>query len=111
MDQLLWSHSKGENWISRSDKILIKKKERSDKIKTELTDVYDDAAFSLLTTKSWTDKFKCVGKNIIDEDSTNRPKEVTTSELILNIYEIVINTRRVKVSEVVETTAISTEWV
>lgn len=55
--------------------------------------------------------FKRGRTSIFDKDRPGRPNEITTSEMIEKIHDIVINDRRVKVRKIAKTVGISIEQV
>lgn len=92
-------------------KYLFLKKKTNDEIKAELREVYGDCAPSLSTIKYWTAEFKRGRTSILDEERPGRPNEVTTSEMIEKIHDMVMNDRRVKVREIAVAVGISIERV
>ena len=55
----------------------------------------------------WFTEFRCGRISISDAERPGRPKEVTSQEMIDKIHDIVLNDRRLKVCEIVETVYIS----
>lgn len=80
-------------------------------IKKELDSTLKDSSPSYSMVKQWVSEFKKGRTSTSDEPRSGRPVEVTTPEMIDKIHKIVVEDRRLKVSEIAETTRMSTERV
>ena len=56
-------------------------------------------------------EFKCGRTSLKDDPSEGRPKSATTPEITEQVHDMVLDDRRMKVREIVETTGISKEHV
>lgn len=81
----------------------------NDRNQVELKKIYRYSAPSLPTVKYWSAKFKRSCTSIFVEDRQGRPTEVTTSERIDKIHDILIN--YLKMSEIGEIVGISIDYV
>ena len=63
--------------------------------------------------QKWLTEFRCgrTGTETIPSPGMEGPNEITTSEMINKIYDIVLNDPKVKVCEIAEIVSISTERV
>lgn len=77
--------------------------------KEKLDKYYGDSAPSDYMVKYWFAKFKRGRLTTDDEPRPGRPVEVATEENITKIHKLVLADRRVKLSELAETTGISKE--
>ena len=75
-------------------------------IKAELDEVHGTSALVFATLYNWVNEFKPDRTSIKNEHHLGRPVEVTTPELIDKIHDMVLNSRRIKVREIVEATNI-----
>ena len=64
-----------------------------------MKNVLGDAGPSFTTVKKWATEFKC-GRASLEDDP--RPKTATTPEIINKVHDIVLQDRRLKVSEIVK---------
>ncbi|CAH2090560.1 unnamed protein product [Euphydryas editha] len=80
-------------------------------IKEELDSTLKDSSPSYSTVKQWVSEFKKGRTSTFDEPRSGRPVEVTTPEMIGKIHMMVMEDRRLKVSEIAEATRTSTERV
>ncbi|XP_014469757.1 PREDICTED: putative uncharacterized protein FLJ37770 [Dinoponera quadriceps] len=80
-------------------------------IKEELDSTLKDSSPSYSTVKQWVSEFKKGRTSTSDDPRSGRSVEVTTPEMIEKIHKIVMEDRRLKVSETVEATRMSTERV
>lgn len=80
-------------------------------IKEEMDTTLKDSSPSYSTIKQWVSEFKKGRVSTSDEPRLGRPVEVTTSEMIEKIHQIVLNDRRLKVHEIAETCRMSDERV
>lgn len=69
-------------------------------IHPKLTKVYGDSAPSISTVKKWAAEFKRGRTSLEDDPREGRPKTATTPEIVEKIHNIVLDDRRVKVSEI-----------
>lgn len=67
------------------------------------------SSLSYSTIKEWFSEFKKSRKSTADEPRSGRSAKVTTPEMIQKIHKIVLEDRRVKVTEIDETVKMSTE--
>lgn len=79
--------------------------------KTWLDKCYGESAPSKGMVEKWIAEFKCGRASTSDAERSGRPKEVTTEEMIEKIHDIVLNDRKVKLSEIVDIVNISKERV
>ncbi|XP_067135376.1 histone-lysine N-methyltransferase SETMAR-like [Centruroides vittatus] len=79
----------------------------SKEIKAELDEVHGTSAPVFATVYNWVNEFKCGRTSTKDEHCSGRPVEVTTSEMIDKIHDMILSDRRIKVREIVEATGIS----
>ena len=63
------------------------------------------------TIKKWAAEFKHGHTNLEDDPRAGCPKSATTSEIIEQVYDMVLDDRRMKVRETAETVDISKERV
>ena len=73
----------------------------------KLAKYYKESAPSHGTVHKWFTEFRCGRINTSDAERPDRPKEVTSQEMIDKIYGIVPNDRRLKLREISETVNIS----
>jgi transposase len=73
--------------------------------------VYGDSSPSFSTIKKWAAEFKCGRTNLEDDTREGSPKSATTPEIIEQMHGMVLDDRRTKVRETVETIGISKERV
>lgn len=102
--------------MEKSDfRVLIKhyflRKKTITETKQRLIKYYGDSAPSIKMIYKWFTDFRCGRTSTSDAERPGRPVEVTTPEMITKIHDIVLNDRRVKVSEIVEIVGISDERV
>jgi len=76
-------------------------------IKAELDKVHGTSAPVFATVYNWVSEFKRGRTSTNDEHRSGRPVEVTSSEMIVKIHDMVLSDRRIKVREIVEATGIS----
>lgn len=77
----------------------------------ELKNVLDECAPSYATVKNWVDKFKRGRTCVQDEARPGRPKSDTTPETVVKVHDMFLTDRRLKLSEIADTTGISKEQV
>jgi len=74
--------------------------------------VYGDSSPSFSTVKKWAAEFKCGRTSLEGDPREGRPKSATTTpEIIEQVHDVILDDRRVKVREIVETIGISKERV
>lgn len=76
-----------------------------------LDECYSDSAPSEATIRKWFAKFRTGHMSIEDDERSGRPKEVVTAENVKKVHKIILNDRKVKLSEIAETLKISKERV
>ena len=76
-------------------------------IKAELDKVYGTSVPVFATVYNWVNEFKRVRTPTKDKYRSGRPAEVTTSEMIYKIRDMVSSDRRIKVREIVEAIGMS----
>lgn len=79
--------------------------------KAWLDKCYPDSAPSRQMVEKWIADFKRGRATTSDAERSGRPKEAVTSENIRKIHKIILNNRKVKLSEIADTLKISTERV
>lgn len=79
--------------------------------KAWLDKCYPDSAPSRQMVEKWIADFKRGRATTSDAERSGRPKEAVTSENIRQIHKIILNNRKVKLSEIADTLKISTERV
>lgn len=72
---------------------------------------YPDSAPSHKMVHKWFTEFKCGRTNTEDAPRPGRPVEVTTSEMVDKVHDMVMDDPKLKVREIAETVSISTERV
>lgn len=92
-------------------KFLVKKGLKAMEIYSEMVNVLGDAAPSKTMVCKWALEFKRGRTSLEDDPRSGRPKSVTTEEMIDTIHDMVMNDRKLTLSEISETMNISTERV
>jgi len=92
-------------------KYLFLKGNTPTQIKNELDVVYGDSAPSFTTVKFWAAEFKRGRTSLIDDERSGRPKTATSDDNIAQVYQMVLDNRRIKVREIGETMNMSKERV
>ena len=64
--------------------------------------VYKDAGPSFSTIKKWATLFKSGRTSLEDDSRESHPKIATTPEIIQQVYDMVLDDRRVKVKEIAD---------
>ena len=77
----------------------------------EMKNVLGDAGPSFNTVKKWATEFKRGRASLEDDPRTECQKSATTPEIINKVHDIVLEDRRLKVSEIVKPVGISDERV
>ena len=80
-------------------------------IKEEMDSTLKNSSPSYSTVKQWISEFKKSRTNADDEPGSKLLIEVPTGEMFEKIHKIVLEDRRMKMSEIAETTRMSTERV
>lgn len=80
---------------------------RPKQIKEELDQVHGESAPSFATIYNWVNEFKRGRLSTKDEHRQGRPVEATTSEMIDKIQDMILNDRRIKLTEIAKTTGLS----
>ena len=68
--------------------------------------VYGDSSPSFSTIEKWAAEFKRGHTNLEDDPREGHPKSATTSEIIEQVHDMVLDDRRMKVHETAETIGI-----
>ena len=76
-------------------------------IKAEFDEVHGTSAPSFKTVYNWVNEFKRGRTSTRDEPRSGRPVEAATPESIRKVHNMILNDRRVKIREIVETIGIS----
>jgi len=76
-----------------------------------LTETLGEHAPSYATVKNWVAQFKCGDFSTCDAPRPERPKTVTTPEIIDQIYELILEDRRISAKSIAEQLGISRERV
>ena len=76
-----------------------------------LTDILGEHALSYATVKNWVAQFKRGDFSICDAPRPGRPKTVTTTEIIDQIHELILEERRISAKSIAEQLGISRERV
>ncbi|XP_033221437.1 protein GVQW3-like [Belonocnema kinseyi] len=96
-------------------RILIKhyylRKKTISETKAKLDKYYPDSAPSIGTIHKWCTEFRCGRTSTVDAERSGRPKEVTTSENVEKIHDVMLNDPKVKLREVANAVGISLECV
>jgi histone-lysine N-methyltransferase SETMAR len=80
-------------------------------IHSKFITVYGDSSPSFSTIKKWAAEFKRGRTSLEDDPRDRRPKSATTPEITEQVQDMVLDDRRIKVREIVETIDISKERV
>ncbi len=75
--------------------------------KAKLDKYYGDSAPSISMVKKWFTEFRCSCTSTEDAERPGRPFEVSTSETVEKIHDMVLADRRLKVKQIVEAMGIS----
>jgi len=76
-----------------------------------LTETLREHAPSYATVKNWVAQFKRGDFSTCDAPRPERPKTVTTPEIIDQIHELIMDDRRISAKSIAEQLGISREWV
>jgi histone-lysine N-methyltransferase SETMAR len=92
-------------------KFLVKEGLTPNKIYLKFIKVYGDFSSSFSTIKKWAAQFKRSRTSLEEDPREGRPKNAITPEIIEQVYDMVLDDRRMKVHEIAETIRISKERV
>jgi len=92
-------------------KFFVKEGLTPNEIHSKLKKVYGDSSPSFSTIKKWAAEFKSGRISLEDDPRAGRPKSATTPEIVEQVHDMVLDDRRMKVCEIVETISISKERV
>jgi transposase len=92
-------------------KFFIKEGLTPNEIHSKFIKVYGDSYPSFSTIKKWAAEFKRGLTSLEDDPHEGRPKSATTSEIIEEVHDLVLDDRRMEVREIAETIDISKERV
>jgi histone-lysine N-methyltransferase SETMAR len=87
-------------------KFFVKEGLMQNKIHSKFIKVYGDPSPSFSTIKKWAAEFKRGRTSLEDDPREGRPKSATTSEIIEQVHDMVLDDRRMKVREISETIGI-----
>jgi histone-lysine N-methyltransferase SETMAR len=93
--------------VSCGYKILCKEGLTPNEIHSKLIKVCGDSSPSFSTIKKWAAEFKRGRTSLEDDPREGRPKIVTPPEITEQVHDMVLDDRRMKVREIVETIGIS----
>jgi histone-lysine N-methyltransferase SETMAR len=92
-------------------KFFVKEGLTPNEIYSKLIKVYGASSPSFSTIKKWAAEFKHGRTTLEDDPRKGRAKSATTPEIIEQVHDMVLDDRRMKVREIVETICISKERV
>jgi hypothetical protein len=92
-------------------KLFVKEGLTPNEIHSKFIKVYGDSSPSFSTTKKWAAEFKRGHTSLEDGPREESPKNATTLEIIEQVHDMILDDRRIKVREIVETIGISKESV
>jgi hypothetical protein len=92
-------------------KFFVKEGLTSNEIYLKFIKVYGYSSPLFLTIKKCAAEFKHGHTNLEDDPREGCPKSATTSEIIEQVHDVVLDDQRMKVREIVETIGISKECV
>ena len=78
-------------------KHLLSKGSTLKEIKAELNEIHGASALVFATVHDWKNEFERGRMSTKDEHRSERPVEVTTSEMIDKIHDMILSDRRIKV--------------
>jgi histone-lysine N-methyltransferase SETMAR len=87
-------------------KFFVKEGLTPKEIHSKFINVYGDSSPSFSTTKKWAAEFKRGRTSLEDDPREERPKSVTTPEIIEQVHDMVLDGRWMKVLEIAETIGI-----
>jgi histone-lysine N-methyltransferase SETMAR len=92
-------------------KLFVKESLTPNEIHSKFIKVYGDSSPSFSTIKKWAAEFKRGCTSLEDDPREGRPKSATTTEIIEQVYSMVLDDWRMKVLEIAETIGIAKECV
>lgn len=92
-------------------KYLLKKNLSAKEIHNDMVDTLGEGAPSYATVCRWVNEFKRGRTTVENDPRSGRPKTVTTPEIVDKVHDIVLNDRRLKLTEIAEIVKISKERV
>jgi hypothetical protein len=92
-------------------KFFVKEGLMPNEIHSKFMKVYEDSSPLFSTIKKWTAEFKCGRTSLEDDPLEGHPKSATTTEIIEQAYDMVLDDRRMNVREIAEIIGISKERV
>ena len=88
-------------------KFFVKEGLTPNEIYSKFIKVYGDSSPSYSTIKKWAAQFKRGRTSLEDDPLEGRPKSTTTSEIIEQVHDMILDDRRMKVREIAETIGFS----
>ena len=92
-------------------KFYVKEGLTLNEIHSKFITFYGDSSPSFSTIKKWAAEFKHGHTSIEDDPRVGRPNSATTSEIIEQVHDVVLDDWRMKLREIAETIGISKERV
>lgn len=92
-------------------KYLVIKKYSTTQIHQDMVETLKDDAPSFTTVHKWATEFRQGRTSLEDDPRSGRPKSSSTSEIVQKVHEMVLQDRRLKVSDIATSMDISTERV
>jgi transposase len=90
-------------------KFFVKEGLTPNEIHLKFIKVYGDSSTSFSTIKKWPAEFKRGRTSLEDDPCEGHPKSATTTEIIEQVHDMVLDDRRMKVHEIAEAIGISKE--
>jgi transposase len=87
-------------------KFLVKEGLTPNEIHSKFINVYGDSSPLFSTVRKWAVEFKRDRTSLEDDPREGSPKSATTPEIIEQVYDMVLDDRRMKVREIAETIGI-----
>jgi len=87
-------------------KFFVKEGLMPNEIHLKFIKVYGDSSPSFSTIEKWAAEFKRGHTSLEDDPREGHPKSATTSEIIEQVHDMVLDDRRMKVHETAETIGI-----
>jgi len=92
-------------------KFFVKEGLTPKEIHSKFIKVYGDSSPLFSTIKKWAAEFKRGHTGLEDDSHEGHPKSATTTEIIEQVHDMVLDDKRMKVREIAETIGISKEHV
>jgi transposase len=92
-------------------KLFVKEGLTPKEFHSKFINVYEDSSPSFSTIKRWAVEFKRGRTSLEVDPREGRPKSATTPEIIEQVYDNLLDDRRIKLREISETVGISKERV